>query len=170
VLVIAVSACGGDDDVVTRPGAAGSPPQQQTADVEAAYHSYWDLVTRLEADGPTQDPQLTEMATGPALVDITAEVGLLKMADRLEVLGGSYKHKIVSVELGNDQATLRDCWVDDKTQVDRASHEPVPGEDGAAVTKLLAVTMVNRHDTWQLEAVETLHAFDGVKPQSCATG
>jgi len=160
--------CGGGegDDVVAQP-AAGTAVR---SDVEEAYLAYWSMVGRLESELPGQDAEIAERATGPALTELTSEMAMLELAGQLNIHDDEYDHQVLSVEVdenGTDTATLRDCFVNDATLVDRASGEPVPGDDQATVTELLEVTLVMR-DTWQIQQIETLETFDGATPESCA--
>jgi hypothetical protein len=167
IAAIAVSGCGGgdDDDVVAEPAAMTA----EKADVEQAYLAYWDMVTRIETTAPTQDPEIAELTTGPALVKLTSEIGMLELSNQLNLHEDGYEHRVLSVELdgaGSDEATLHDCFVDDATVVDRTTLDPVPGEDQGPTTMLLEVTLVSR-ETWQVETLETLETFDGATPASC---
>jgi hypothetical protein len=164
---VAIAACGGGDgDVVAEPAAVTAAK----TDVEEAYQAYWDLVSRLESVEPAQDPELVQRATGPALTELTSELALLKLAEQLNLHGDAYAHLVLSVTLdGADstEATLRDCFVDDTTLVDRASSDPVPGHDQATTTHLLEVKMVSR-GSWQVQSIETLETFDGTARQDCS--
>jgi hypothetical protein len=169
-LAITVSGCGSgdDDDVVAEPAAVTA----RKSEVEQAYLSYWDLVGRLESEEPTQDPDLARLATGPALTKITSELAMLEVSEQLNRHGSGYEHRVLSVTVdGADsrEATLRDCFVDDTTLVERDGGDPVAGAEQGPTTQLLEVTLVSR-DTWQVQSIETVDTFDGADRSACGNG
>ena len=167
IVAITVSGCGAgdDDDVVAEPAAVTA----MESDVEQAYLAYWDMVTRLESESPTQDPEIAELTTGPALVKLTSELAMLELSDQVNQHGPGYEHQVLSVDLGDgatsSEATLRDCFVNDTTVVGRETGDPVADQPGTT-TALLEVTMVSR-EAWQVQSIETLDSFDGDSPRSC---
>lgn len=167
IVAITVSGCGAgdDDDVVAEPAAV----TEMESDVEQSYLAYWDMVTRLESESPTQDPEIAQLTTGPALVKLTSELAMLELSDQVNRHGPRYEHQVLSVDLGDgtgsSEATLRDCFVNDTTVVDRETGDPLADQPGTT-TALLEVTMVSR-EAWQVQTVETLDTFDGASPRSC---
>jgi hypothetical protein len=172
VVLIGTSACGGGDEaVVTQPAAGGEGEDIKKTEVEEAYLDYWEIVTRLETGGPTQDAEIATRATGPALVKLSSELALLEIADQVNQHGDAYEHRVMSVDLGESgadttRATLRDCFVNDATVIDRATNDPLADQKGV-VTTVLAATLVVR-DGWQLQSIEVVDTFDGVAPESCS--
>jgi hypothetical protein len=163
---IAICGCGnGDgDDVVAEPSAVTAAE----SDVEQAYTAYWAMVTRLETELPTQDAEIAQRTTGPALVELTSEVAMLELQRQLNRHNDGYEHQVLSVEVDDAGAvaTLRDCFVDDTTLVDLETGEVLASDDGKITTSLLEVDLVQR-DGWQVQTIETLATFDGAAPESC---
>lgn len=172
VVLIGTSACGGgDEEVVTQPAAGGEVEDAKKAEVEEAYLDYWEMVTRLETGGPTQDAEIATRATGPALVKLSSELALLEIADQVNQHGDAYEHSVLSVDLGEagadtTEATLRDCFVNDATVIVRSTGEPLPDQEGVT-TSVLEATLVVR-DGWQIQSLEVVESVDGVAPDSCA--
>lgn len=163
-VTIAMGGCGnGDgDDVVAEPSAVTAAE----TDVEQAYTAYWAMVTRLETELPSQDAEIAQRTTGPALVELTSEVAMLELQRQLNRHDARYDHQVLSVEVAAGEATLRDCFVDATTLVDMESGEVLPSDDGKVTTSLLEVKLIQR-DGWQVHTIETVATFDGASPESC---
>jgi hypothetical protein len=166
-LLVLSSGCGGGDGEAAGDGtttstsettiASTTTTQDPEAEVEAAYLAYWEMQRRLaEAPNPS-DPEVRQRTTGPALDKLVDSLTTMRSMGQTLRFGPRYSHKMTSVDLQADRATVRDCAVDDGTRV------TANGEETSLQlsTSLLETTLVDQGRDWLVESISELESWDG---------
>src|SRR5215207_6993415 len=117
VVLVLSSRCGNDDGEAADDGATTSTSettiasttttQDPEAEVEAAYLAYWEMNKRLSEAPDPNDPELGERATGTALDKLVDSLTTMRAAGERFVFGPEYSHLVESVEVSDDNATVR---------------------------------------------------------------
>ncbi|MEY2463168.1 MAG: hypothetical protein QOH64_1306 [Acidimicrobiaceae bacterium] len=126
--------------------------------VRAAYLAYWAMVDRLAAAPAAEDAELAQRTVDPLLSFLrdefttSASTGLT-----VRLPPGPHPHRIDSVQVSSNAATVKDCYVDDRIQVDAQGN--VVNND--VVTKELQATLVFSGE-WRLSQLQQLTKTGGV--------
>jgi len=98
--------------------AAMPTTQSQEAQVKQAYLDYWQMVDRLIAAPNPADPELWKRAVDPVLSSLRDDLATRLSEGRTTRPSGDsrYMHVIDSTSTTGNQATVEDCFVDDRVQ------------------------------------------------------
>jgi hypothetical protein len=166
-LLVLSSGCGDDDGEAADDGtttstsettiASTTTTQDPDAEVEAAYLAYWEMQQRLaEAPNPS-DPEVRQRTTGPALDKLIDSLTTMRSMGQTLRFGPRYSHKVTSVDLQDDRATVRDCAVDDGARVTENGEET----SLQLSTSLLETTLVDQGGDWLVQSISELKSWDG---------
>jgi hypothetical protein len=168
-VVVLGTACAGDDasdpQATDTPDAASddAEPLGPEAEVEAAYLAHWEMLDRLSEVPDPDDPEIAELTTGQARIEVVQGLTALLEREHVARLGPAYAHSVISIDLADDSAVVRDCVVDDSAIVHEATGEKVRG--GERVVELLEVTLVFEEERWKVSVVDRIPTEGGV--ESC---
>jgi hypothetical protein len=168
-----VACSGGDDDAggdtattqppetttSVAPTTTLSPEEQAEADVRAAYDAYWAMSERLAAAPDPQDPEIAERTTGDALDSVTTLLTQFLTQGRTVSFLADYSHDVLSVDIDETSALVRDCYVDHAAQIDAETGDVVLE---ATATLHLEVTLVSDSGAWKVSDVKRLDAWEGI--------
>jgi hypothetical protein len=166
-LVVAVAACGDDgeaaDDGPTTSTsettiASTTTTQDPEAEVEAAYLAYWEMNKRLSEAPDPDDPELGERATGTALDKLVESLTTMRAAGERFVFGPEYSHLVESVEVSDDNATIRDCAIDDAIV---ENNRTGAREELGVSTALLEASLVFTDHGWLVSTISRLSVWEG---------
>ena len=147
--------------MTTTAGPSSTSSSDVNADVTKAYLAYWDMYFRVNDPPNPDDPQITELTTGPALpalLDIIHTNASQGLVFRLPANGvGKHTVKVLSVD--GTTATLQDCSVDDGQVIRASSGEVVNGD---VVTKLINATLTNDSGQWKVSQYDFVQRTPGV--------
>ena len=165
-LSVVVAACGDDGEAAVAGTttstsdttiASTTTTQDPEAEVEAAYLAYWEMQQRLaEAPNPS-DPEVRQRTTGPALDKLIDSLTTMRSMGQTLRFGPRYSHKVTSVDLQDDRATVRDCAVDDGARVTENGEET----SLQLSTSLLETTLVDQGGDWLVQSISELKSWDG---------
>jgi hypothetical protein len=165
--VVAGAACGGDDDdggrvqrSTTTASTTTTAPTPEGA-VETAYLAYWEMAQRLVEAPDPDDPEIAERATGRALETFTESLTTLEEAGRVVRHGPQHAHDVQSVDVSGESAQVRDCAVDDASNVDLATDSTL---DRGLITALYEATLVQQAGAWRVSELSQLDGWEGAVP------
>ncbi len=158
--VLLVAACGDDgdeaaddaDSTTTSETTIGSTTTTEgpEAEVEAAYLSYWEMAERLLAAPDPDDPEIARRVIGSARDKLVDSLATMRaQQERLE-FGPDNSHRVVSVELGADEATVLDCIIDQGARIGDSTGQR---DEFAAASGLLEVAMAANQGEWVVESI-----------------
>jgi hypothetical protein len=92
--------------------------QSQEAQVKQAYLDYWQMVDRLIATPNPSDPELQQRAVDPVLSSLRDDLTTRLSEGRTTRLPSNsrYSHFVGSTSTTGNQATVDDCFIDDRVQ------------------------------------------------------
>lgn len=156
LLALTAATCSNDDDTDT--SSPTTTTQSPEAEVEAAYLAYRDMVTRLlEAPDP-DDPELNERAADPNKAFLIDRLRTLVEQGRELRFGSEHGYEVMSVSVDGDDATVRDCTVDDAQTVDAASGEVV---SEGVTTELLEAALRRSDGMWRVVTIDGIEHWEG---------
>jgi hypothetical protein len=89
------------------------PEARDKSEIEDAYRSYIAMLTRLAEAPDLDDPEIPRRATGAAADDLRSAIAT-SIADGTIIRSGpTTSQTILSIEVSDDEATLRACFVDE---------------------------------------------------------
>jgi hypothetical protein len=158
-LLVLSSGCGDDDGEAADEGttstsettvASTTTTQDPEAEVEAAYLAYWEMAERLLGAPNPDDPEIARRVSGSARAKLVDSLATLRaQQERLE-FGPDNSHRVVSVELGADEATVLDCIIDHGARISESTGQR---EEFAATPGLLEVAMAASQGHWVIESI-----------------
>ena len=163
-LLVLSSGCGDDDGEAADEGtttstsettiASSTTTQNPEAEVEAAYLAYWEMAERLLAAPNPDDPEIARRVSGSARAKLVDSLATLRaQQERLE-FGPDNSHRVVSVELGAEEATVLDCIIDHGARISESTGQR---EEFAATPGLLEVAMTVSQGHWIVESISKPH-------------
>ena len=172
-VLVAASACGGDDSALRAPttpssvdaeGVASStaPATPRGREVIERYVAFWDA--RFDANSDpvnAEDPRLRELATGSQLDRVVAET----QRNRDDGLAFRWpqnlvdEHRVDVLEIRGGVAALQDCFTNDGIVYRVATGAVV---DDTVVTRSLLATMRRVDGVWKLAETRQLQQWEGV--------
>jgi hypothetical protein len=158
-LLVLSSGCGGDGEAADEGTttstsettiASTTTTQDPEAEVEAAYLAYWEMAERLLAAPDPDDPEIARRVSGSARAKLVDSLTTLRaQQERLE-FGSDNSHRVVSVELGAEVATVLDCIIDHGARISESTGQR---EEFAATPGLLEVVMAATQGHWVVESI-----------------
>jgi hypothetical protein len=159
-LLVLSSGCGDDDGEAADEGtttstsettvASTTTTQDPEAEVEAAYLAYWEMAERLLAAPDPDDPEIAQRVIGSARAKLVDSLATMRaQQERLE-FGPDNSHRVVSVQLGAEEATVLDCIIDHGARIYESTGER---EEFAATPGLLEVAMAASQGDWVVESI-----------------
>ncbi len=153
----ALTSCGDDDDAPPDPPSSSPTTTSPEAEVESAYLAYWDMVDRLLADPDPTSKEIAERAVDPVKRALIESLRELRESGRSLRGGQQVAHDIGDVTVTGNDATLKDCAIDDSISLDSTGSTV----DRRLATDHLEVTLVRQQDSWQIKAIDVLESWDG---------
>jgi hypothetical protein len=164
LLALTAGTCSSDDDPDdTSPTTERTTERTTTtlspeAEVEAAYLAYRDMVTRLLQAPDPDDPELGERTTDPNRAFLVDRLrALVQQGQRLR-FGPDYEYDVLAVSIDGDQATVRECTVDDAQTVAATSGEVL---SEGVTTELLEATLRRNSGKWRVTTVDGIEHWEG---------
>lgn len=173
-VALLVAGCGGSAE----PAAVGQVPPPDTtaptaptsttlsrAEVEQAvldaYLANWDAYTAASDPADPEFPGVAETRTGPALERAQEQLAAYQFTGRVGRYpqGSIGEHRAEVVSVGGDEATVRDCNIDDGQLVVAATGEVV---NDLVATVLFEGSMVVEDGRWKLRSLKVIEKWDGV--------
>jgi hypothetical protein len=173
-LALLVAGCGGSGE----PAAVGEAPSASTtastaptsttssrAETEQAvldaYHAGWDAYTAASDPADPEFPGLAETSTGPALQQAQEQLTAYQITGRVGRYpqGSIAEHRAEVVSVRGDEATVRDCNIDDGQLVIAATDEVV---NDLVATVLFEASMVVEDGRWKVRSLKVVEKWDGV--------
>jgi hypothetical protein len=159
-LTVTFVSCGDDDGEAAQDGtttstsettlASTTTTQDPEGEVEVAYLAYWEMAERLLAAPDPDDPEIAGRVIGSARDKLVDSLATMRaQQERLE-FGPSNSHRVVSVELGANEATVLDCIVDQGARISESTGQH---EGFAATPGLLEVAMAANQGQWVVESI-----------------
>lgn len=158
--------CGDDDDSPS--GSTRAPTSSTTAapsttptlesEVEAAYLAYWEMTVRLQQAPDPDDPEIRQRAVGRAADALVDGLTTLRAQRRIVRFGPRYAHDVISVEVTDRGAVVRDCFVDDATTIDASTGERV---SGGVASGVFAAILRDVDGEWLVSELEVEEAQEG---------
>lgn len=160
-LALVAGTCQSDDDDADDT----SPTTDRTtttvapeAQVEAAYLAYRDMVTRLLQAPDPADPEIGERTTDRNEEFLVDRLRTLLEQDQELRFGPQHTYEVVSVSIEGDEATVRDCTVDDAQTVSATSGAVV---SEGTTTELLEATLRRSDGQWRVATIDGLGHWEG---------
>jgi hypothetical protein len=123
-----------DDNAMSEAAATTTTPADPEAEVEQAYRAYLAMEARLVAAPDPNDPEIPERATGRALARLKDALAEDVQKGQVIRVGPATSQTILSIEVMDDHATVRACFVDESGLFDAANGaEIVPMHTGTAI-------------------------------------
>jgi hypothetical protein len=179
VVLLALTGCGGASDSATPgdvpPPATSAPPpdgsspvidtaaerERTEQEVLGAYLAGWEAKHRSNDPPDPEFPALGETHTGPALEQVIVNRKAFLVSGRVGRFPAdsvaNREAEVVSVEA--NEATVRDCSVDDSQIVIAATGEVV---NDLVATALFEGSMVVDDGRWKLRSLRVVDEWDGV--------
>src|SRR5262245_11404840 len=152
-----LAACGGGSGNATTDLGHGDGDQRPTGDETAAspadlamdaYQESWDATFRA-LDPPAETPELAELLTGEALLELQANID--RWATEGHRIEGSVRTHPTVVSATAGKVVLDDCAVENSAEYDAAGQVVDPPGD---VSYNFRVTVVNEDGTWKVSQFE----------------
>jgi hypothetical protein len=167
---LAASACGGSEnppEVAAEPTTTSTTEASTTTTVDreqevlAAYNESWEAYHAASDPADPTHPALAETSTGPALQQAVESLEAFRISGRVGRFpeGSIAERHPEVVSLLGEEATVRDCRVDDSQVVIAATGEVVNDLVG---TTLYEASMVREDGRWKLHSLTILEEWDGV--------
>ena len=173
-IALLAAGCGGSGE----PTAVGEVPAPSTtaataptsttlgrAEIEQAvldaYLASWDAYTAASDPADPEFPGLAETSTGPALERAQEQLAAYQFTGRVGRYpqGSIAEHRAEVVSVGGDEATVRDCNIDDGQLVIAATGEVV---NDLVATVLFEGSMVVEDGRWKLGSLKVIEKWEGV--------
>src|SRR5262249_53928709 len=90
--------------------------------VKQAYLAYWAMVDRLIAAPDAGDSELPSLAANPVLASLRDDLSTRQAQGRITrpPQNSKYQHRVQSTSVHGNEATVADCFIDDRVQYDSA--------------------------------------------------
>jgi hypothetical protein len=135
-----------------------TPPETPKSQAKAAYEDYRDMVKRLLESPDPADPEIARRATGGNQEFLVGQLTNLTAAGQALRFGPNYEFEVLSTEVTDAEAVVRDCTVDDAETIDVRSGDVVTA---GTTTELLEATMQLISGDWRVSKIERLGHWDG---------
>lgn len=132
--------------------------EQAVLDAYLANWAAWDAATN---PPDPEFPGLAETRTGPALQAAVEQITAWKASGRVayDPPNTISEHRAQVVRVGDREATVRDCSIDDGLVVIAATGEVVNDE---VETALFEASMVIEDERWKVHSLKVVETWDGV--------
>jgi hypothetical protein len=131
------------------------------AEVEAAYLAYWVMAERLAQDPHADSSEIARFATGTARDTLTDSISTLRAQGHSIRFGPQTSHTVLTIDLTGNEATVRDCNIDDAARIDATGDQV----ESAVTTNLLESTLVRNSKGWAVSSIRKLAGWEG--PRAC---
>ncbi len=173
-VALLAAGCGGsgepaaDGEVPLASTTASTAPTSTTmsrAEIEQAvldaYLASWDAYTAASDPADPGFPGLAETSTGPALERAQEQLAAYQFTGRVgrDPEGSIAEHRAEVVSVQGDEATVRDCNIDDGQIVIAATGEVV---NDLVATVLFEGSMVVEDGRWKLRSLDVIEKWEGV--------
>jgi ABC-type transport system substrate-binding protein len=167
---LAVSACGGSEsppEVAAEPTTTSTTEASTTTtvgreqEVLDAYLESWEAYDVASDPADPTHPALAETSTGPALQQAVESLEAFRISGRVGRTpeNSIAEHRAEVVWLLGDEATVRDCSIDDGLVVIEATGEVV---NDVVSTVLFEGSMAVEDGRWKLRSLKVVETWDGV--------
>ncbi len=173
-IVLLAAGCGGSGE----PAAVGEAPTSSTASTAVetsttvdraqveqavldAYLASWEAWDAATNPPDPEFPALAETNTGPALQAAVDQITAWKASGRAayDPPNTISEHRAEVVRVGDREATVRDCSIDDGLVVIAATGEVVNDQ---VETALFEASMVIEDERWKVQSLNVLESWEGV--------
>ena len=169
-LVAACSSGGGGSAATTTTSSTTSTSAPTTTTtpedaVKAAYLAYWKMIDRLFGAPDPNDAELSQLAAEPLLSKLRDQLSTKRSEGHRYIVSADRRneHAVLSASVENTSASISDCFVDGRTEVD-SSNAVV---DNAVATKLAHATLAFDGAHWKVNDLQFVQETEGVS--GCAS-